>query len=113
MEEEIKKLNLTKEELEKMKTKQISLQSDNFYSNILFMDSKLTNYEMINVLQSKQQVDYYVDLMKCHKPESSQRNECILAMDCKINLLKYSRCLIKYPDDMSHLCLVSKNSIKK
>ena len=109
---DIESLNLSQDEVTKIQNSNISLDEQTFLSNYLLGKSQITTHNIINLTTDTRVLNYISKLVDWVNEEDNPYN-WIMELDCKISLVNYSRWLIQYPPELSHLCQVPLSNMRK
>eukprot|EP00347_Sterkiella_histriomuscorum_P005482 403356448 len=103
---------LTPQERTKIINRRLKLKPDMFNSNQLIMQSNFTNQELLSIHTegNNGEWQYFTNLLNCQGKQGGSRIACLMNLDCKSELIKYSRCLVQYQKS-GFLCKVPKNDL--
>jgi hypothetical protein len=98
---------LTIEERKQLTHQKLRLKREIFHPNMLLMQSNFLNSE-IQSIQASQEKHYFNKLIDCGSiPQSGKQFVCLMSLDCKQQLLNYSKCLVQFQKS-AFLCKLPK-----
>ena len=90
--------NLSIEERRKVAMQLLNIKKEYFHPNLLLMSSNLlpSEKEAIENQGAEEDAKYVQALMGCQHKTGGQQVVCLMNLDCKPELVNYTRCIIQY-----------------
>ncbi len=90
--------NMSMEERKKVARIRLNIKKEVFHPMLLMMSSNKLKSEKdaVHNLGSTEEVNFAVNLMKCQDEVGGKQLTCLMNLDCRSELVYYTRCIIQY-----------------